>query len=69
MALAVALAYFAIRHAKDAAESASRSKSEFLANMSHEIRTPLNRIIGFAELLRRGERQSDRARRMVEDHS
>ena len=51
---AVALAYFAIRHAKDAAESASRSKSEFLANMSHEIRTPLNSILGFTELLRRG---------------
>ena len=52
--LAVALAYFAIRHAKDSAESASRSKSEFLANMSHEIRTPLNSILGFTEVLRRG---------------
>ena len=60
--LAVALAYFAIRHAKDAAESASRSKSEFLANMSHEIRTPLNSILGFTELLRRGVGFSDQDR-------
>ncbi len=60
--LAVALAYYAIRHAKDAADSASRSKSEFLANMSHEIRTPLNSILGFTELLRRGGGFSDQDR-------
>ncbi len=37
-------------HAKEAAESATRTKSEFLANMSHEIRTPLNGILGMTEL-------------------
>ena len=41
--------------AKSAAEDASRAKSTFLANMSHEIRTPMNAILGFTELLLRGE--------------
>ena len=39
-----------MRHAKEAAEAASRAKSEFLANMSHEIRTPMNGILGMTEL-------------------
>ncbi|MBI1750756.1 MAG: PAS domain S-box protein [Acidobacteria bacterium] len=39
-----------MRHAKEAAEEASRLKSEFLANMSHEIRTPMNGILGMTEL-------------------
>ena len=41
--------------ARKEALEASRIKSEFLANMSHEIRTPLNGIIGFTNLLLRGE--------------
>jgi signal transduction histidine kinase/DNA-binding response OmpR family regulator len=40
-----------LRHAKEAAEDASRAKSEFLANMSHEIRTPLNGVLGMAEVV------------------
>ena len=43
--------------ARDQAEAANRAKSEFLANMSHEIRTPMNAILGFTDLLRRGDRQ------------
>ncbi len=37
------------------AELANAAKSHFLANMSHEIRTPMNAILGFSELLTRGE--------------
>ena len=36
-------------------EDGARQKSEFLANFSHEIRTPLNGILGYCDLLMRGE--------------
>lgn len=50
LVLAIMRSFYALRRAKLAAESSSRSKSEFLANMSHEIRTPMNGIIGMTEL-------------------
>lgn len=40
-----------LRHEADAANLA---KSQFLANMSHEIRTPLAAVMGFAELISKG---------------
>lgn len=39
----------------EAAKVASQAKSDFLSNMSHEFRTPLNGILGYAQILRRGQ--------------
>ena len=44
---------------KKEAETANLAKSEFLANMSHEIRSPMNAILGFTELLRRGQAKNE----------
>jgi signal transduction histidine kinase/CheY-like chemotaxis protein/tetratricopeptide (TPR) repeat protein len=41
--------------ARDTAEQASKAKSEFLARMSHEIRTPIGAVLGFTELLLKGD--------------
>lgn len=48
------------------AESANRAKSTFIASMSHELRTPLNAILGFAQILRREESLSPKARSQLE---
>lgn len=46
--------------AKEQADTANRAKSEFLANMSHEIRTPMNTVLGFAEILKGKEGDSQK---------
>ena len=44
------------RAARSAAEGLSRVKDEFLATLSHELRTPLHAILGWAQILRSGNR-------------
>jgi signal transduction histidine kinase/DNA-binding NarL/FixJ family response regulator len=44
---------------KQTALQANEAKSLFLANMSHEIRTPLNGIVGFTEILRSTDLNSE----------
>ncbi len=48
------------------AEAAGVAKTQFLTTMSHELRTPLTGIIGFADLLLRGEQSPAEQRRFLE---
>jgi len=51
--------------AKEKAEESDRLKSAFLANMSHEIRTPMNGIMGFAELLKEPDLNSENREKYI----
>ncbi|MBV7534212.1 response regulator [Duganella sp. sic0402] len=44
------------RQARAEAEHTSQLKDEFLSTLSHELRTPLTAILGWAQVLRRGNR-------------
>ena len=55
-----------LKRAKEEAEQASRLKSSFLANMSHEIRTPLAAMIGYAQLLKSRDVNSDESQRFLD---
>ena len=56
----------ALQESRRQAELAGRSKTEFLANMSHELRTPLHAIMGFADLLKAGNVDSEDYREYAE---
>ena len=46
----------ALQKAKEEAEAASQAKTRYVAGITHELRTPLNSILGYAQILLRGER-------------
>lgn len=52
----------ALREAVAAAEAANTAKTRLLGRVSHELRTPLNAVLGYAQLLARGETDPRRAR-------
>lgn len=57
------LAQAALERATQEARAANQAKSRFLSNVSHELRTPLNAVIGFADLLTRGDTPDPEASR------
>lgn len=52
--------------ANEKAQESDRLKSAFLANMSHEIRTPMNGIMGFTELLKKSNVNSEEYKNYLE---
>jgi PAS domain S-box-containing protein len=55
-----------VRRAKEEAELANAAKSEFLSRMSHELRTPLHSILGFGELLARGDLRAQQSEQLTQ---
>ena len=50
----------------EAAQAANRAKDQFLAILSHELRTPLNPIVGWSQLLMRGNLTEAKIKQGVE---
>jgi signal transduction histidine kinase/purine-cytosine permease-like protein/DNA-binding NarL/FixJ family response regulator len=55
----------ALQGAKEVAENASSAKTRYVAGMTHELRTPLNSILGYAQILLRGNEVQGSPREMV----
>ena len=58
--------YESERAARASAQRLSDMKDRFLANLSHELRTPLNAVLGWAQILRRGAKDSADLQRGLE---
>ncbi|MEB3213717.1 MAG: PAS domain-containing protein, partial [Leptolyngbyaceae bacterium] len=54
------------RTARAQAEAANRVKDEFLAVVSHELRSPLNPILGWSQLLLKGQLDEQKTQRALE---
>lgn len=50
-----------LHEARAEAERTNRAKSEFLSSMSHELRTPLSALLGFGELLKTTDLDTEQA--------
>jgi signal transduction histidine kinase len=59
------------RHARNRAEKANCAKDDFLAAVTHELRTPLSSILGWAQLLRQHDLNTDEIETAMEsiEHS
>ncbi len=55
-----------LRRAKFKAEKSNDIKTLFLQNISHEVRTPLNSIIGFSNLLKQEEAESNNKKEYID---
>ncbi len=51
--------FAASQAAQQKAEAANQAKSAFLANMSHELRTPLNAILGYTQIFKRRQLETE----------
>jgi len=55
----------ALQQAKELAEAANQAKSRYLGGISHELRSPLNSVLGYAQLLEKGEGLNDKQQRHI----
>ena len=55
----------ALQKAKEHADAANQAKTRYVAGMAHELRTPLTSILGYAQLLLRGDQLPAGAREAV----